>query len=97
VDYYRLDTRTLRELTSLPPLIWPRLVRLVFAWFDRKLDSGKPAVDAQDLVEFVSARNAKSADSNNGQPAARRIVEVVANYLDAPDWLKDKLKALTLG
>jgi len=95
-DRYDIDTQTLREIASLDPPIWPRLQRLHFTWFDRQLDSRKPAVDAQDLVDFVSARNAKSADSDHGQPATARIVEVVANYPGAPDWLEDKLKELTI-
>jgi len=92
-DYYGLDTRTLRELTSLNPHIWPRLQRLQFAWFDRQLDTGKNAVDAQDLLDFVSARNAKRAGSHHGQETAR-IVEVLTNYPGAPDWLEDELRKL---
>ena len=93
--FYQIETGALRELVNLNRPIWPHLQRLHFASFGVQKRSDWSVVDAQDLVNFVSSRNAKTANPSPGLPATARIVEVVVEYPGAPDWLEDTLRVLT--
>ena len=91
-DYYTIATGTLRSLAQLEPPIWPQLQCLYCDPFAPGARTSIGAICAEELLEFVAARNTRLVDSDTTSTA--RIVEAIADYPDAPDWLKEQLRQL---
>lgn len=91
---HQVNSKALLELESLEPLIWPHLERLHFGTALYHSPSvGSVDQVAQDILDFVSARNSK-AISPNESPVAR-IIEVVADHdPGALEWFEGRLREL---
>lgn len=89
-DYYNIVLGTLRSLAQLEPPIWPQLQCLYCEPFAPGVRTSFEAICAGELLEFVAARNTRLLDMTS----TARIVEVIADYPDAPGWLKEQLREL---
>ena len=85
-----INSLALRNLASLEPSIWPHLEHLHFG-ATIYIHLGQNEV-AQDIVDFVAARKARS--SILGEPTVARIVTVAVNHPGAPEWLEKRLREL---
>jgi len=95
--FYWIRKGALQSIAALNPPIWPHLQRLHFASYDTQSVGSEVAVYAQDVINFVSARNVPTVGPDHGGPTTARIVEVITNYPGVPDWLEDILQKLILG
>jgi len=95
--FYWIGNGALRTIAAMNPPIWPHLQRLHFASYDTRSDRSRVAVYAQDVIDFVSARNVPTTGPDHGGPTTARIVEVITNYPGVPDWLEDILQKLIVG
>jgi len=87
---HRFNSAVLRELTGFEPPIWPHLQHLTFG--ESLYHSNGNEQAARDVLFFVSARNVRTAQSD--ESATARIIRVVANHPGAPEWLEGSLREL---
>ena len=104
----QINSGALCNVASLDAPVWPHLERLYFGaagWptsssysgrgFNAFIsDRGHNEDPAQDIIDFVSARNLRAASTD--EPAVARIVQVVINHPGAPEWLEGKLQELVV-